>query len=126
MNSTTKTRILRIAIAVSAFAFMIIPFFQVKIFLGVVLGILLFFTARRMRAVKREKDVIILSEDEVRYTTREKEEPASKSEAASKTASEAASKTASEAASETRVKQEDVREEAAGAKEKVKTSAYTL
>ena len=118
MNSTTKTRILRIAIAVSAFAFMIIPFFQVKIFLGVVLGILLFFTARRMRAVKREKDVIILSEDEVRYTTREKEEPASKSEAASKTASEAAS--------ETRVKQEDVREEAAGAKEKVKTSAYTL
>jgi len=110
MKSKTKSTVLRIATVVLAVAFMIIPFFQVKIFLGAVLGVLLFFSTRRMRAIKREKDVIILSEDKVRYATKEKEEPVSKSEKVN----------------ETKVKQEEASKEAVGAQEKSKKSAYTL
>jgi len=110
MNSKTKNKILRITAVVLAVAFMMIPFIQVKVFLGAALAVLFYFNTCRMRAIKREKDVIILSEDEVKYQTRKKEEPVKKSEAVDKT----------------KARQEEAKEETAGAKEKVKTSAYTL
>ena len=118
----SKTYLLPIATAAMVFASMIIPAVQIKVFLFVAVCILLFFNARRNRAIKREEEVIILSEDEVQYSTREKQEPVIVNKATQESTEETARKTTRGATTA----QGDVAEKTKQAGEKNKTSAYEL
>ena len=130
MNRSKKTKIINTTIAVMTIACFVIPFFQVKLVLGAIAGILIFYSTHGMRARKREEEVIMLSEDEVRYSTRKKEEPVKTAEPAKPAKSaptrEAVKETAETNSGAAGVADKGTAGVADKAREKSKPSAYTL